>query len=173
MGAGAYSQWLKKDLIRKKSKEYSNSDLKNLKLSKLAVVTNVIEYVHVAINTCMRYIKETEMKHVRFAFALIIVAATMTIGYSQSVRSPQTTDSTKVTSVKVKGVTCSMDLKLISTNVEKLKGVSTCRVTKEGARTVFEITYSPSVITDKEIYAAIEGTGSCEDPDERPYKVKR
>ncbi len=66
-----------------------------------------------------------------------------------------------------------MDLKMISANVEKLEGVSTCESIKKGPTTTFEVKYNPTLVTDKAIYAAIEGTGSCEDPDERPYKVKK
>lgn len=74
--------------------------------------------------------------------------------------------------VKVKGATCSNDLKLIETNVAKLKGVSKCNVGKKGAITSFNIQFDPKLVTRKKIHTAIEGTGSCENPDARPYKVK-
>lgn len=66
-----------------------------------------------------------------------------------------------------------MDLKMIAANVEKKQGVSSCKPGKQGTTTTFEIQYNPAVVTEKEIFAAIENTGSCENPDARPYKVKQ
>ena len=85
----------------------------------------------------------------------------------------QSTDSTLTVKMKVKGVTCAMDLKTISNNVEKLKGVSSCVAGKQGATTSFEVKYNPALISEKEIIAAIENTSGCEDPNDRPYKVKK
>ena len=75
--------------------------------------------------------------------------------------------------VKVTGVTCSTDLTMIKASVEKVQGVSACKTVKQGATTSFEIKYNPRLSTEKAINAAIEGTSSCENPDERPYKIKR
>lgn len=80
------------------------------------------------------------------------------------------TDST--ITIKVKGVTCSNDLKTLATNVMELKGVSNCTPGKAGPTSVFKITYNPALVGTKEIYKAIEETGGCSDPDDRPYKVK-
>ena len=80
------------------------------------------------------------------------------------------TDST--ITIKVKGVTCSADLKTLADNVKELKGVSDCKPGKMGPTSVFKITYNPALITTKDIYKAIENTGGCSDPNERPYKVK-
>jgi copper chaperone CopZ len=103
-------------------------------------------------------------------FMLVSTTAT----YAQSTKEKvQIADTTKTLTTKVKGITCSTDLKMISANVKKLKGVSTCKAGKTGTTTTFEITINPSLITEKEIYAAIESTGSCENPDERPYKIKQ
>ena len=74
--------------------------------------------------------------------------------------------------VKVKGITCAMDLKMIAANVEKVAGVRSCEPGNAGATTSFVIMYDPALVTEKDIYLAIENTGSCEAPDERPYKVK-
>ena len=73
----------------------------------------------------------------------------------------------------VTGVTCSTDLTMIKASVEKVQGVSACKTVKQGATTSFEIKYNPRLSTEKAINAAIEGTSSCENPDERPYKIKR
>lgn len=114
------------------------------------------------------------MKFIKsFVLAFIILTATTSIAFSQTANTNQSADSTKTITVKVKGVTCSMDLKMISANVEKLKGVSSCKTGKQGTTTTFEVKFNPALVTEKEINTAIENTGSCENPDERPYKVKQ
>lgn len=105
--------------------------------------------------------------------AFTVLTATTNIAFSQTTNTNQTTDSLKTATVKVKGITCSMDLKMISANVEKLNGVSSCKSGKQGTTTTFEVKYSPALVTEKEIFAAIESTGSCENPNERPYKIKQ
>lgn len=80
------------------------------------------------------------------------------------------TDST--ITIKVKGVTCSNDLKTLAGNVKELKGVSDCQPGKMGPTSVFKVTFNPALVSTKEIYKAIENTGGCSDPNERPYKVK-
>jgi len=80
------------------------------------------------------------------------------------------TDST--VTIKVKGVTCSNDLKTLADNVKQLRGVSDCKPGKMGPTSVFKITYDPALVSTKDIYKAIENTGGCSDPNERPYKVK-
>jgi copper chaperone CopZ len=81
------------------------------------------------------------------------------------------TDST--ITVKVRGVTCSGDLKTLADNVKELKGVSECKPGKMGATSVFEVTYNPALVSSKEIYKAFENTAGCQDPNDRPYKVKK
>lgn len=82
-------------------------------------------------------------------------------------------DSTKTLIIKVKGINCSMDLKSISTNVEKLKGVNSCKSLKMGTTSTFEVNFNPALVTEKEIHEAIENTSGCENPEEKPYKVKQ
>ncbi len=74
--------------------------------------------------------------------------------------------------IKVKGVTCSNDLKTLADNVMLLKGVSACKPGKAGPVSVFKVSFNPALVGTKEIFKAIENTGGCSDPDERPYKVK-
>lgn len=74
--------------------------------------------------------------------------------------------------IKVKGVTCSNDLKTLADNVKELKGVSDCKPGKMGPTSVFKITFNPALVSTKEIYKTIENTGGCSDPNDRPYKVK-
>lgn len=83
------------------------------------------------------------------------------------------TDSTKTIAVKVKGINCSKDLKMISANVEKLNGIYSCEAQKMGPTSTFEVKYNPAIVTKDDIYAIIEDTGSCENPDEKPYKIKK
>lgn len=114
------------------------------------------------------------MKFIKsFALAFIVLIATTNIAFSQSINKNLQSDSLKNTTIKVKGVSCSMDLKMISANVEKVKGVSSCKTGKQGVTTIFEVKFNPALVTENEIFAAIESTGSCEDPKERPYKVKQ
>ena len=100
---------------------------------------------------------------------LMIASATITTAQNTSQASP----STKTIKVKVKGVTCANDLKTIASNVEKLNGVTSCKSTKMGATSSFEVIYNPTQLAEKEIFTAIENTGGCENPADRPYKVKQ
>ena len=114
------------------------------------------------------------MKFLKYSlFALFFVAASAVTAFSQTTTAAGANDGNVVTStIKVKGVGCMTDLKMICTNVEKLKGVSSFKSTKQGAITTFEAKYDPALVTEKEIHAAIENTGECTNPDARPYKVK-
>lgn len=113
------------------------------------------------------------MKFIK-SFLLVITCLIMTsnIAFSQSSETAQQHDTFITSTIAVKGITCSKDLGMISDNVKKLPGVSSCEVAKKGATSKFEVKFDPALVTEKEIYAAIEGTGSCENPNERPYKVK-
>lgn len=112
------------------------------------------------------------MKFIKsFVLAFIVLIATTSIAFAQS--TTQKTDSTKTVTIKVKGISCSMDLKMIVANVEKLKGVSSCKSGKMGTTSSLEVKFNPALITEKEIHTAIENTSGCENPDERPYKIKQ
>lgn len=112
------------------------------------------------------------MKFIKsFVLAFIVLTATTSIAFAQS--TSQKTDSTKTVTVKVNGITCSMDLKMIVANVEKLKGVSSCKSGKMGTTSSLEVKFNPALVTEKEIHTAIENTGGCKNPDERPYKMKQ
>lgn len=104
---------------------------------------------------------------------LSFVVLTATLNSASAQNSPQQTNTVKKAVIKVKGITCAMDLKMISLNVEKLKGVSMCKAGKTGTTSSFEVNFNPFLVSEAEIYSAIENTGSCENPDERPYKVKK
>jgi copper chaperone CopZ len=74
--------------------------------------------------------------------------------------------------VKVKGLTCSNDLKTIATNIKEVKGVKDCKVGKLGPTSSYKITYNLALVNYKDIVAAIENTPGCGDAEEKPYKVK-
>jgi copper chaperone CopZ len=82
------------------------------------------------------------------------------------------TIKTLTAKVKVKGVTCATDIKTLTTNIEKLDGVTACIPGKHRPSTSFEIMYDPSLISEEEIHAAIEITAGCKNPDDRPYQIK-
>ena len=67
---------------------------------------------------------------------------------------------------------CATDLEMIQESVEKLEGVSVCKVGKAKATSSLSITYDPRAVKVLDLYGAIEGTASCDNPDEKPYKVK-
>ena len=99
----------------------------------------------------------------------MIASATITTAQN----TPQASPSTKTIKIKVKGITCANDLKTIASNVEKLNGVTSCKSIKMGATSSFEVIYNPTQLAEKEIFTAIENTGGCENPADRPYKVKQ
>ncbi|MES2653244.1 MAG: heavy metal-associated domain-containing protein [Bacteroidota bacterium] len=113
------------------------------------------------------------MKTIKIFFALIAFTFSAQIAYAQTAPTPEQTITIKTAAIKVKGITCSNDLKSIAGNVEKLKGVNTCKPDKTGPTTKFEISFNPLLVSEKEIFAAIEATPGCQNPNDRPYKVKK
>jgi len=111
------------------------------------------------------------MKTIRLFITLIIFTFVAKISSAQT--APVQENTIKTSAVKVKGITCKNDLKSIAGNVEKLKGVSACTADKAGPTTTFKIMFDPKIVSEKEIFAAIEDTPGCEDPNDRPYKVKQ
>ncbi len=120
------------------------------------------------------------MKFIKLSILVVIALIVIpNIAFAQSTTvtavTPETeteADNTKSITIKVKGITCGMDLKSISTNVEKLEGVSSCTAEKAAATSAFEVKFDPALVTEKQIYSAIEDTGGCKNPADRPYKVK-
>lgn len=114
------------------------------------------------------------MKFIKsFVYAFIVLIATTNSALSQTTNPNQPQDSVKTITLKVKGITCSTDLKTIAANVEKIKGVNSCKAGKMGTTSSFEIKYNPALVTVKEINTTIENTGGCENPNDKPYKVKQ
>lgn len=112
------------------------------------------------------------MQIIKYTILLLAFWAGALSSQAQSAASLSNGDNAVVIVIKVKGVTCAMDLKTIASNVEKLDGVSSCKPLKEGAVSTFQVAYNPLKISEKEIYAAVENTEGCENPTDRPYKVK-
>lgn len=112
------------------------------------------------------------MKIIRF-ITLVLCTLISSIALAQNSKPAADADGIKTSAVKVKGVTCKNDLKTIADNVEKLKGVSACKADKAGPTTTFQIKFNPALVSEKDIFAAIEDTPGCEDPKDRPYKVKK
>ena len=112
------------------------------------------------------------MKFIKIlALALVFIAATANSVSAQS-STEQTVSSTETIVIKVNGADCSNDLRRISSNIEKEYGVSSSKVVKEGTTSRFEVTYDPALVTKETIYAAIEQTSGCGNPNNRPYTVR-
>ena len=106
---------------------------------------------------------------------LLMLALVFIITNAQNISAQnitQNSDTSQTIVVKVKGVTCAGDLKTIASNVEKVEGVTTCKTGKMGATSSFEVKYNPKKANIKDIHSAIENTGGCENPNDKPYKVK-
>lgn len=107
-----------------------------------------------------------------FAFSIICsVSCTAQTSKEQSQTTAQTLQTIKL---KVSGITCSGDCKDIQKVVSKMNGVISCKqIGKPTATSVFEVIFNPTVVTEKEIRKAVEDTPGCDNPDEKPYKVKQ
>jgi copper chaperone CopZ len=105
------------------------------------------------------------------AFALTQSIATV----AQTTQTPTSAPANKQQTIKLKvtGITCSGDCKDIQKEISKLTGVIACKtIGKPSATSVFEVTFDTTLVTEKEIRSKIEDTPGCEDPKDRPYKVK-
>lgn len=107
-----------------------------------------------------------------------LIALLLTAAFSATVQA-QTVDTTvadTVTSVTidVKGITCGSDLPIITKNVKDVKGIVSCDpVGKPGPTTSFKVVYNPALVSYEELVKAVEGSPSCDFPDQKPYKVKK
>jgi len=114
------------------------------------------------------------MKYIKiFVFAFIAWTASTTSVFSQTSPTNETTDNLKTATVKVNGITCATDLKTIAANVEKVNGVKSFVAEKQGPTSTFKVKYNPALITEEEIFVAIESTQGCKNPNEFPYKVRQ
>jgi copper chaperone CopZ len=113
-------------------------------------------------------------------FSALIIVFSFFLAASASAQSTDTKPQTvsqaqklQTIKLKVSGITCSGDCKDIQNSVAKLNGVVSAKmIGKPSAKTVFEVTFDPAVVTEKEIRSKVEDTPGCENPNDRPYKVK-
>lgn len=83
-------------------------------------------------------------------------------------------DTVKTATIKVTGITCNGDMPTIKKkliNEDGVEEITFTNPTKAGEVT-FTVKYFPSVITEKRIREVMESTPGCDNPEERPYKVK-
>ena len=103
-------------------------------------------------------------------FFVSSVSAQTTKENSQAVASTQKLQTIKL---KVSGITCTGDCKDILKAINKMNGITSCKqIGKSSATSVFEVTFNPALVTEKEIRSKVEDTPGCDNPDEKPYKVK-
>jgi copper chaperone CopZ len=105
----------------------------------------------------------------RKAVSLMVLA--IMVSFATRAQLTTTAKDTTIT-LKVKGLTCSNDLKTIAANVKEIKGVTECKTGKLGPTSSYKITYNTALVTLKEVVAVIENTPGCGDGAEKPYKVK-
>lgn len=114
--------------------------------------------------------------------ALLFVCVLTIVGTLQS-KAQNSNDQTNAVAVtqhlqtikiKVGGITCSGDSKDIQEEVMKLDGITACKPKgKPAATSVFEVTFDPAKVSEKEIRNQVENTPGCTNPNDRPYKVKQ
>ena len=113
------------------------------------------------------------MKFIQSIFLVFALALISPMAQGQTQNATNESNSEHQTEViKVKGVTCSADLNTLAENVRKLKGVVRIEPLKHGATSTFEVEFDPEIVEFNQIVAAIENTGGCKDPNEKPYRVK-
>jgi copper chaperone CopZ len=104
----------------------------------------------------------------RIIIAIFLFAIPTLKSTAQTINNKDTTIT-----LKVKGLTCSNDLKTIATNVKEIKGVTACKPGKLGPTSTYKVTFNPAVVNRNDLVAVIENTPGCGDGDEKPYKVKK
>ena len=110
--------------------------------------------------------------------ALAFTIAASTSAYAQTTKSDvgavAQTHNVETIKLKVGGITCSGDIKDIQGKVSKMNGVTSCKqVGKLSPTSVFEVSFNPEVVSEKEIRKVVEDTPGCDNPNEKPYKVKQ
>ena len=113
------------------------------------------------------------MKFLSYISFLFVFALSTNVVNAQTAETSSTSiNSTETFEVRVKGVGCMTDVKMIRTNITNMAGVTACEAQKTGAVTVFAVTYDPALLTKDEIHAVVEDTPGCKNPADRPYRVK-
>ena len=113
------------------------------------------------------------MKLFKYIVASFILVCATTISASAQTTTP-TSQNLQTIKIKVTGITCKGDCKDIQESIGQLNGISaTKQIGKPSATSVFEITFNPALVTEKQIQKSVEDTPGCDDPEKRPYKVKK
>ena len=117
------------------------------------------------------------MKYLKYLVVLftIISATTITVEAQDSKAPAQpTSQNLQTIKIKVSGITCSGDCRDIQESIKQLEGIAaTKQIGKPAATSVFEISFDPARVTEKQIQKSVEDTPGCDDPEKRPYKVKK
>ncbi len=111
-----------------------------------------------------------------FAFAFTFAVSFSACAQSTKEQPTTITEAPKLQTIKLKvgGITCSGDCKDIQKVVSKIYGVISCKqIGKPAATSVFEVSFNPALVSEKEIRIKVEDTPGCDNPDEKPYKVKQ
>ena len=105
---------------------------------------------------------------------LILTISLSAMGQTSNEQSKDNALQTQTMKLKVSGITCGGDLKDIAGAVSKIEGVTSCKALgKASATSVFEVTFNPAVVTEKDIRSKVEDVPGCSNPNDRPYKVKQ
>jgi copper chaperone CopZ len=104
---------------------------------------------------------------ISFIIALVAVA-TGTTAFGQS-----STDTTKIATIKVSGITCNGDMDQIKKKLVNSEGIDEATFTEAKSGVVtFTVKYHTSIITEKKIREKVEAAPSCDNPKLFPYKAK-
>lgn len=125
--------------------------------------------------------KSNKMKSTLLHIIILVFAFTFTASLTASAQNSDGQDKTvlptqKLQTIKLKvgGITCAGDCKDIQKVINKLNGVASCKqIGKPAATSVFEVSFDPAVITENEIRSKVEDVPGCDNPNERPYRVKQ
>lgn len=101
-----------------------------------------------------------------------IIALLIALGTSNFAKA-QANDTLKIATIKIKGISCTMDLPIIKkklVNEDGIEDITYSEVKSEAV--VFTVKYHTAIITEKQIKTVIENAPSCDNPEEKPYKVK-
>jgi len=107
-----------------------------------------------------------------FTFAVTLSASAQTSKeQSKTVAQNGTVQTIKL---KVGGIDCSGDIEDTQKVVSKMNGVTACKqLGKTSATSVFEVSFDPSVVSEKDIRKVVEDTPGGDNPNKKPYKVKK
>lgn len=111
-----------------------------------------------------------------FALAFTLAASTSACAQTtkDDAKTVAQTQTLQTIKLKVGGVSCSGDIKDIQKVVAKMEGVASIKqVGKMSPTSVFEVSFNPAVVSEKEIRKVVEDTPGCDNPKEKPYKVKQ